>query len=144
MRSREVGTGDTTSVIPNGHQEADVSKVFASIATSVDGYITGPDDGPGKGLGEGGERLHYWVFGGPWSYDEEPSGKPGPVEQEWFDSVLGRMGSAVAGRNMYEAAGLWGDTNSQHKLFRHRLLGLTPAVVGRERTFVSSRSPLWF
>ena len=24
-----------------------------------------PDDGPGKGLGEGGERLHYWVFGGP-------------------------------------------------------------------------------
>src|SRR4051812_34195572 len=54
MRSREVGTGDTTSVIPNGHQEADVSKVFASIATSVDGYITGPDDGPGKGLGEAG------------------------------------------------------------------------------------------
>jgi hypothetical protein len=30
-----------------------------------------PNDGPGQGLGEGGERLHYWVFGGPWSYDQD-------------------------------------------------------------------------
>ena len=48
--------------------------VIANITTSVDGYIAGPDDGPGKGLGEGGERLHYWVFGGPWSYDDVPRG----------------------------------------------------------------------
>ena len=40
-----------------------MTKVLAGITTSVDGYVTGPDDGPGKGLGEGGERLHYWVFG---------------------------------------------------------------------------------
>jgi len=51
-----------------------MTKVAAGITTSLDGYITGPDDGPGRGLGEGGERLHYWVFGGPWSYDEPPSG----------------------------------------------------------------------
>ena len=42
-----------------------MAKIVAAITTSVDGYITGPDDGPDKGLGEGGERLHYWVFGGP-------------------------------------------------------------------------------
>jgi hypothetical protein len=42
----------------------------------VDGYITGPDDGPGKGLGEGGEHLHYWVFGGPWTYAEEERRAP--------------------------------------------------------------------
>jgi hypothetical protein len=42
-----------------------MTKIVAAITMSVDGYITGPDDGPGKGLGEGGERLHYWVFGGP-------------------------------------------------------------------------------
>ena len=34
-----------------------MGKVFASITTSVDGYVTGPDDGPGKGLGEGGEAA---------------------------------------------------------------------------------------
>ena len=53
-----------------------MTKVLAGITTSVDGYIAGPNDGPGKGLGEGGERLHYWVFGGPWSYDAEPRGEP--------------------------------------------------------------------
>ncbi len=51
-----------------------MTKVAAGITTSLDGYITGPNDGPGRGLGEGGERLHYWVFGGAWS-DEEPRGE---------------------------------------------------------------------
>ena len=92
-----------------------MSKVIASITTSVDGYVTGPDDGPGKGLGEGGERLHYWVFGGPWSYDAEPEGEPGAglggAEKEWMDAAFSRMGAAVAGRSMYEAAEHWGDTN---------------------------------
>ena len=40
-----------------------MSKVVASITTSVDGYYAGPEDGPGQGLGVDGERLHYWVFG---------------------------------------------------------------------------------
>jgi hypothetical protein len=31
-----------------------MSKVIASITTSVDGYVTGPDDGPEYGLGRGG------------------------------------------------------------------------------------------
>ena len=34
--------------------------VAAAITISLDGYITGPNDGPGNGLGDGGERLHYW------------------------------------------------------------------------------------
>jgi hypothetical protein len=51
-----------------------MTKVLAGITTSVDGYVAGPDDGPGKGLGEGGERLHYWVFGGPWTYAADGRG----------------------------------------------------------------------
>jgi len=43
-----------------------MTKVVAGITVSVDGCIAGPNDGPERGLGEGGERLHYWVFGGPW------------------------------------------------------------------------------
>ena len=92
-----------------------MTKVCASITTSVDGYITGPNDGPGKGLGEGGERLHYWVFGGPWSYESEASGEPGAglegEAKEWMDAAFARLGASVAGRQMYEAAGHWGDTN---------------------------------
>jgi len=45
-----------------------MTKVLVGITVSVDGYITGPNDGPENGLGEGGERLHSLVFGGPWTY----------------------------------------------------------------------------
>jgi dihydrofolate reductase len=85
-----------------------MTKVLAGITTSVDGYVTGPNDGPGKGLGEGGERLHYWVFGGPWTYEEEPKGEP---EAEWLEGMLSRIGAIVGGRWTYEASGHWGDEN---------------------------------
>jgi dihydrofolate reductase len=78
---------------------------------SVDGYITGPDDGPEKGLGEGGERLHYWVFGGPWTYDEEPKGEPSGEDAGWISEMIAKMGAVVGGRSTYEASGHWGDKN---------------------------------
>ena len=87
-----------------------MTKVLAGITTSVDGYITGPDDGPGKGLGEGGERLHYWVFGGPWTY-EEPRGEPSGEDAAWLEDVASRVGAVVGGRWTYEAARHWGDEN---------------------------------
>ena len=88
-----------------------MSKVVAGITTSVDGYITGPDDGPGKGLGEGGERLHYWVFGGPWTYEEESRGEPAGEDAAWLSEVTSRVGAVVGGRGTYEAARHWGDEN---------------------------------
>jgi dihydrofolate reductase len=88
-----------------------MSKVIAGITTSVDGYITGPEDGPDAGLGRGGERLHHWVFGGPWSYDAEPTGAMEPEDQAWMDDNLAGLGAVVAGRATYEAAGHWGDQN---------------------------------
>ena len=88
-----------------------MTKVFAGITTSVDGYIAGPDDGPGKGLGDGGERLHYWVFGGPWTYDAEPRGEPTGEDAEWLNEATSHMGAVVGGRWTYEAARHWGDDN---------------------------------
>lgn len=88
-----------------------MGNVIAGITTSVDGYITGPNDGPGKGLGEGGERLHYWVFGGPWSYGAEPSGEMLPEDEAWMNRAMARLGAVVAGRATYEAAEHWGGTN---------------------------------
>src|SRR3954468_9446998 len=88
-----------------------MGKVVAPITISVDGYITGPDDGPDKGLGEGGERLHYWVFGGPWSYENLPQGEAEGEDAEYLTETRGRAGAIVVGRNMYEAAGHWGEKN---------------------------------
>jgi dihydrofolate reductase len=92
-------------------EERAMTTVAAGITTSLDGYITGPNDGPGRGLGEGGERLHYWVFGGPWSYDEEPRGEATGADKQFLDEAVSRFGAVVGGRNTYEAAGAWGGQN---------------------------------
>jgi dihydrofolate reductase len=88
-----------------------MTKVLAGITTSVDGYIAGPDDGPGKGLGEGGERLHYWVFGGPWTYEGGTRGEPIGEDAAWLAETVERVGAVVGGRWTYEAARHWGDEN---------------------------------
>jgi dihydrofolate reductase len=88
-----------------------MTKVLAGITTSVDGYIAGPNDGPGKGLGEGGERLHYWVFGGPWTYAAEPEGEATGEDAAWLEAAMSRLGAVVGGRWTYEAAEHWGDKN---------------------------------
>jgi dihydrofolate reductase len=90
-----------------------MGKVAAAITTSVDGYVTGPDDGPDYGLGVGGERLHYWVMGGPWTYESEhePGADMAPEDRAFFDRMVANLGSGVCGRGMFEAAGRWGGTN---------------------------------
>ena len=114
-----------------------MTKVVATITMSLDGYITGPNDGPGRGLGDGGERLHYWVFGGPWSYDHEPTGERTGVDKEFLDGAMSRGGAVVIGRNMYEAAEAWGG----HNPFGVPLFVVThrpeEAPAGGEFTFVN-------
>jgi dihydrofolate reductase len=88
-----------------------MSKVVAAITTSVDGYIAGPDDGPGKGLGKGGERLHYWVFGGPWTYSSGPTGEATGEDAAWLEEAVSTVGAVVGGRWTYEAAEHWGGEN---------------------------------
>jgi dihydrofolate reductase len=90
-----------------------MTNVIATITTSVDGYITGPNDGPGCGLGEGGERLHYWVMGGPWTYEteREPGAGMSDADQEFFADLTSGLGAGICGRGMYDSAEAWGGTN---------------------------------
>jgi dihydrofolate reductase len=86
--------------------------VIASITTSVDGYVAGPDDGPGVGLGRGGERLHYWVMGGPWTYDNAPEDfAMSGADKEFLDELTGNLGAGVCGRGMYDSSEAWGGSN---------------------------------
>jgi dihydrofolate reductase len=85
--------------------------VLSGITVSVDGYVAGPNDVPGNGLGDGGERLHYWVFGGPWTYDNEPEGEATGEDAAWLEGAMSGLGAVVAGRWTYEAANHWGDEN---------------------------------
>jgi dihydrofolate reductase len=88
-----------------------MAKVLAGITMSIDGYITGPNDGPGNGLGDTGERLHSWVFGGPWAYSDEERREPTGEDAAWLAHLTSNMGAVVCGRWTYEAADHWGDRN---------------------------------
>ncbi|GAA0925900.1 hypothetical protein GCM10009574_047470 [Streptomyces asiaticus] len=39
-----------------------MTRIIADISVPLDGFVTGPDPGPGSGLGTGGEALHTWAF----------------------------------------------------------------------------------
>lgn len=39
-----------------------MSNTVLYMSMSVDGFIAGPNDGPGNALGDGGHRLHEWIM----------------------------------------------------------------------------------
>lgn len=92
-----------------------MGKVFVDITMSLDGFIAGPNDGPELGLGEGGERLHEWVFGlASW---REPHGLTGGEvdrDSEILGEAIERTGAVVLGRRMFENAKGWGDEPPFH------------------------------
>jgi dihydrofolate reductase len=88
-----------------------MSTVVADITMSLDGFVTAPNDGPAAGLGENGEVLHYWVFGGPWTHESADKGQPGAeatgADKQVIDEVM-HCAAAVVGRRMYDVTDGWG------------------------------------
>ncbi|MFI6482407.1 dihydrofolate reductase family protein [Nonomuraea sp. NPDC050663] len=87
-----------------------MARVHADITISLDGFVAGPNDGPGCGLGEGGERLHYWVFGGPWSYENPTSSESNSIDAEVLAGAS-EAGAVIVGRGMFDAGEAWGGKN---------------------------------
>jgi dihydrofolate reductase len=92
-----------------------MGKVAADISMSLDGFIAGPNDGPEQGLGEGGERLHEWVYDlaswrEPHGLEGGTTGPDDDVMKEAFESA----GAVVLGRRMFENARGWGDNPPFH------------------------------
>jgi dihydrofolate reductase len=86
-----------------------MGKLVADITMSLDGFITGPDDLPGRGLGEGGECLHNWVMGRPWRYDDEGRRfDPLDVDRTVLWEAMGSIGAGIIGRRMFDITGGWG------------------------------------
>ena len=85
-----------------------MTKVLAAITMSMDGYIAGPNDRPGAGLGDGGEPLHYWMFGDP-SADGKAGRGPAEVDQAYIDALFSSGGAWIVGRTMHDLANGWGE-----------------------------------
>lgn len=78
-----------------------MSKVFSALAVSVDGYITGRNPGPGRGLGDGA-TLFDWYADGDIPSREFGGFTLSQASARVFDGIAGRVGASLAGRNTYE------------------------------------------
>lgn len=77
-----------------------MTRVVADITVSLDGFVTGPDAGPGNGLGTGGEPLHTWAF------------SDDPDDQLILRRSTERSGAVVMGRHLFDiidGPGGWND-----------------------------------
>jgi len=81
-----------------------VAKSVLYMSMSLDGFIAGPDDGPGNGLGTGGHPLHEWL-GKPVS--EHPHFNPPGLSGQVLAEVMA-TGAVVVGRKTFDYAGHWG------------------------------------
>ena len=111
-----------------------MSKVFSALAVSVDGYITGREPGPGRGLGDGGV-LFDWYFDGDVPSRIFDGFRLSEPSAGFFDAVAGRVGASVAGRNTYEDSGRFGDDGAPHPTAPLFVLSHRPApqLAGRQR-----------
>jgi dihydrofolate reductase len=83
-----------------------VSATVLYMSMSLDGFIAGPNEGPGNGLGDGGHRLHEWFLTGSNADHKAISGRLAGVNGQVVDEFMA-TGAVVAGRGTVEPAGFW-------------------------------------
>lgn len=67
-----------------------MAKVVGDISVSLDGFVTGPDPGPERGLGRGGEGLHTWALDGD------------ATDAEVLADAVDATGAVILGRRLFE------------------------------------------
>ena len=87
-----------------------MGEVTFDISMSLDGFVAGPNDVPGNGLGDGGEALHEWAYELR-SFNERHGREGGEegVDSDVLDEMFARAGAIIVGRRMFDNAEGWGD-----------------------------------
>jgi dihydrofolate reductase len=90
-----------------------MGKVMSALTMSLDGFIAGPNDGPERPLGEGGERLFDWYFKGDHELKAplgsgEMTFKVSPASAAVVRERLRAAGAVVSGRRTFDIANGWG------------------------------------
>jgi hypothetical protein len=68
-----------------------MAKVAADISVSLDGFLAGPNDGPDNPLGDGGDRLHQWLYGlASWREPHGLAGGETGADAEVLDEALAK------------------------------------------------------
>ena len=129
-----------------------MTKVFADITTSLDGFVAGPAPSVEEPLGERGESLHEWVFGlEAWRKPHGLEGGETNANSTVVEETVSRMGAVVMGRSMFSSGagpweadpksdGWWGDEPPFHVpvfILTHHERETVPKEGGTTFTFVT-------
>jgi dihydrofolate reductase len=109
-----------------------MSTTVLYMSMSVDGFVAGPNESVDNGLGDGGERLHEWIFAGPPTGHGGVPGRPEGVDGEVMDEVMA-TGAVVAGRGTFEPAKGWGGDHHD---------GVPIFILSRSKSGVDPQWPL--
>jgi len=77
-----------------------MSATVLYMSMSLDGFIAGPNDVRGNGLGDGGHCLHEWLWA------DSKASSPSGVSAQVFDEIMA-TGAVVVGRRTFELACGW-------------------------------------
>jgi dihydrofolate reductase len=127
-----------------------MGSVTCHIAMSLDGFVAGPNQSFENPLGEGGMRLHDWVFE-TFSWREQHGSEGGErnADSDVVDEVVRGVGAYIMGRKMFGGGdgawdeswtGWWGDEPPFHApvfVLTHRERGTVPMAGGTTFTFIS-------
>lgn len=76
-----------------------MGKVMSEISMSLDGFVTGPNQGVGNPMGDDGDRFHDWRFD-----------KKTAADERIVDEIYATTGAVILGRRMFdEGVEPWGD-----------------------------------
>src|SRR5437899_1437035 len=86
-----------------------MGKVTCQISISLDGFVAGPNQSLENPIGEGGLRLHEWVFAtASWREQEGQTGGERSVDSEVVDELFENVGAYIMGRKMFGGGdGAW-------------------------------------
>jgi len=110
--------------------------VIADQSISLDGFSAGPNVGVGNGMGDGGERLHHWMFS-----EEDGATVNAGVREDTPFNLLQQSGAVVLGRCMFDVGvEPWGENPPYHQpvfVVTHRARDPIVKEGGTTYTFVT-------
>ena len=101
-----------------------MGKVTCQISISLDGFVAGPNQSVDNPIGEGGMRLHEWLFAtSSWRRQQGQEGGEDGADSQVVDEVVQGVGAYIMGRKMFgggsgpwdrEWRGWWGEEPPYH------------------------------
>lgn len=87
-----------------------MGKIVFNMTMSLDGFVAGPNDGIDNSLGDGGERLFNWYFGGDTEVpiaDGQMTLKVSAQSAALMQEAMAAYGAGIWGRRTFDIAQGW-------------------------------------